>query len=243
VKRDVQSTPSRAGHALLGPWLVLLAACGSPDGATPMPEPLALDPDKIARATTVVLMPFLPVLAADAGAAPPGATVRLTNLDDTAPSASTVAEADGSFRFDLGESVQTGDELRLQAVLGGRRGPPLDFSTELGVSPSERHGCVVLQPGFELTFEPDSRARLEFQNRCATEVLIDAPRARLGLPEFELGMTALPTSIARNATGSVEVVLSAANGPELEETLLLDVTAEGRVFRTAITLYFPGAPP
>lgn len=221
---------------------LLLLACSSPRGATPMPEPLSIDPNRFPNIVVANSDRFVEAISGDTGAAPSRALVRLTNLDSASDSLTTVADAQGRFYLDLGELVRTGDELRLQAVRDGERGPPLDLQTDPFVAPSERHGCVGVFPGSELVFTA-ARAELEFTNLCVSDVSIANARTRLGAAEFRGVAPELPLVLQPNESARVEVLLDLESGAELEEILFLDVTAEGRALRYPVTLYFPGAAP
>ena len=92
-------TPSRAVCKI---WLLTLSVlcalgCSGPRDATPLPEPPALSPDRIGIPKVMMVASTGIPLEGLAGAAPPNALVRVTNLDSSAAPVSVNAAANGAF--------------------------------------------------------------------------------------------------------------------------------------------------
>jgi hypothetical protein len=214
--------------------------CSGPRDATPLPEPPALNPDRIG--ITVGLIPATTIIwiTAAPSAAPANALVRVTNLDSTDPTVSTTALANGAFEIRV--PGEAGDELRFQALVGEQRSLPVDLiyapATTTGFMSSPRHSCVSLSPGFELLFGSAGSQELSLHSTCAGNVGIANPRQRRELPAFSL-VTPLPLDVSPGATGTLGVAFSGANAAEVEDTLLFDVTSDGATLRYPITLAAP----
>jgi hypothetical protein len=178
----------------------------------------------------------------ESGAVPPKATVRVTNLDSTAGAVATTADAQGAFLLTV--SAESGDELRFQAVLDGQRSAPVDLIYTLTdsalreLSPSPRHACVSLSPGFELSFDTPGAESLLFSNACSQPLTLSNPRQRLGLEDFVL-VTPLPLVVDDAASATADVEFSPTAAAEREDVLFLDLAAGDSVFRYPITLIAP----
>jgi hypothetical protein len=227
-------------------WLVALVSalcalgCSGPRDATPLPEPPALNPDRIG--ITVGLIPATTTIwiTAAPNAAPANALVRVTNLESTGPTISTTAMANGSFEIRVPGEV--GDELRFQALVGAERSPPIDLiyvnEAPTGFRMSARHSCVSLSPGFELLFASAGSQELTLRSTCAGTLSVANPRQRRPLAAFSLE-TALPLDVSAGGTGSLSVAFSGATAAEVEDTLFVDVTNDGVTLRYPITLAAP----
>jgi hypothetical protein len=176
-------------------------------------------------------------LAGSAGAATPGAQLRVLNLDDAAvPLATGTAAADGSFQLTV--LATSGDELRVSAVLDGLRSAPVDFlyTFELRdvLSQSPRHTCVTLQPGFELELS-SGRASVRFHNGCGEPVQLAAPRFRTGT-DFVL-LTELPLVVAAGESAAVELQPRTAPPPAREDVWFTEVTLGSTPIRYPIGVF------
>jgi hypothetical protein len=222
-------------------WAVLaasaaLSACFGPQVGTPVPEPPTLDVTKIKLPEGIMPATLGPVgVLGQAGAASPRAVIRLTNLDSGAASVATTADDEGAFQATI--VLESGNELRVQAVVAELRSEPVDFTYALGkLVPSERHPCIAVSPGFELAFAESGSRPLVIANSCADPVTIADPRQRLGLADFQL-TTALPVDVAAGASGSLDVAFQRADVAEREDVLFLTLTLPGQARRYPLTLF------
>ena len=217
-----------------------LAACG-PGVATPIPEPPTLQLGRIGP-------PEEPKAESSAaggrhiygnrGAAPVGATLRVTNLDRTDPASVSMVESDGS--FDISVVVEDGEELRFDWSRGDERGAPQDARfvkdpSYYHVLPSERFACLTLTPGFVVDFGMANQRILSLDNGCASSESLTAPRLRRGLPNFSLP-SALPVSLAPSDSVPLELTATHDRAATTEDTLFFDVTSDGKAIRYPITL-------
>jgi hypothetical protein len=227
-------------------WLLALLsslgviACSGPRGATPLPEPPALDPARIGipdRVTTA--FPSLSLMGSK-GAAPANAVVRVTNLDSMADPVATSADGSGAFTIVVGGVP--GNELRFQALLDGERSSPLDFVYNDGfpatLTVSPRHACVSLTPGFELSFDTAGTQSLTLGSSCAGSLNVSNPRQRRGSTAFTL-TTPLPLEVAPSGEAVLNVESSATAGSGEEDALFLDLGVAGGVLRYPVTLVAP----
>jgi hypothetical protein len=228
-----------------GAWL-LVSACG-PGVATPMPEPPAavfdlggVDKDPLSGVEPATGGDSKYVTGAR-GTVPGGATVRITNLDQTTLVFATTAELDGSF---LGVAIaQPGDELRFEWVKDGVHSEPADgivlekpaAARTLGVRPSARFDCVTLAPGYALDLSSETSRTLTIQNDCDQSVTLANPRARLGLTDFSLSQT-LPLELAANERSELSFVFTRAQDGPREDVWFVDVTLGAESVRYPITL-------
>ena len=209
-----------------------------------MPEPPALDPTKVGEQPMIfVTNDGVVSLGGEPGATAPRTTVRITNLDDTAAPIETRAGADGSFQVTL--EVPLGDELRLQPILGGERGAPLDLlrATDGTFVPSPRHDCFRIESGLELEFAGVRGGSVEteavqLENGCDQEASVDSSGTRLGLTAFALG-TNLPIVVPPQSSATVLVERDSTVTDEQEDVLFLTVNIDGVGRRYPITLFAP----
>ena len=224
-----------------------LAACG-PGVATPIPEPPTLVLSRIGPPE--LEMPETATageghrLFGRRGSAPPGALIRVTNLERMDLPSVTTVKPDGSFEISV--VVVDGEELRFDWLRGTERGAPQDahFIKDVvwsHVEPSARFACLELSPGFELDFAQGTTQALGVQSSCAASVSLSAPRARLGLADFQLP-TQLPLSLLSNESVALRVGLNRTQTGALEDTLFFDVTLGSEMLRYPVTLVAPALP-
>lgn len=207
-----------------------VAACG-PEGATPVPEPPALQADKL-FAPVSVASPGRATLAGSAGAAPPRSVIEIIALDSPEPPTATTAAQDGSFSV----SVLPG-ELRAVAIVDGRRSSPLDFSLTGGVAvPSARLDCLRVAPALLQSAARGSATRFTMTNGCPSPVSLSNARTRTLSPVFVYD-AALDTTLAVNASASISVSVAANANLTDQELLFVDVGYEGSVVRYPLGVY------
>jgi hypothetical protein len=241
----------RARHALAsstlmtaGVWL-LASACG-PGVATPMPEPptvfdLSGFMDPLTAAMNTPLDSRVLVVETGRGNVPPGATVRVTNLDTTDPVVAGPGTAQGGFKVDL--IVADGQELRFEWVNGAEHSAPADGiisrSDPLGQSfrltPAARFACLALTPGFALDFSGTAHATLGIENGCDDAVQLSNPRSRLTLADFALPAT-LPADIPAGESAEITVDFTRGAAGLREDVLFFDATLAGTTIRYPVTL-------
>ncbi len=241
---------SRASLPLV---VIVLAstACSGPRDATPMPEPPSMDLSKVrpdmeivgeAIGTDSTLTTIIP-LEGQPGAAPPGSVLLVTPLDTALAPVAQSVEQDGSFN-EFTVPGEMGDELRFQVVLGEERGTPQDAyyigpsPTEPYLTPSLRHDCLDLQPGYEVTFRDTGVAMLTLSNGCDAEITVANARSRTASPGSRTS-TALPLTIAAGGSVSLSLEYQGSAFESSEDTLFFDITLEGRAIRYPITLFAP----
>jgi hypothetical protein len=218
--------------------LVLWSTAGALGcGATPMPEPPSIDGGRIGPAPVGVIAlsePHQVPIAGQPGAVTPGATLRAINLDRDVPVVSATVAADGSFSSSV--LASNGDELRLQALLGGMRSAPADFLyTSMGgdqLTPSPRFACLALSPGYDLDVPASGSARLHIENACDGAVTVTNPRFRSG-GRFTVD-TPLPLDIPAGGEGALDVRLTS---PGAEDVLFLDLTQGTQTLRYPVGLF------
>lgn len=221
-------------------WVLpaLALGCGT-QGATPLPEPPALNPDKIVPQTgiaTPAMWPALFLFVGEGGAAPPRATVSVTNLDDQRPSFAANSNDLGAFSLQV--VVSPGDELRFEAILENQqRSAPLDFVFGTSsLTPSERFGCVTLQPGLGLPFAAAGPQRFVLVNDCPTSITVQSASERLSLADFTL-TTTLPLAIPAGDSATLSVEFAPSSTPPQQDVLFLVLDDGSRALRYPITLY------
>jgi hypothetical protein len=204
-----------------------------------MPEPPSIDGGRIGPgmvSISVLSEPHAVPLAGEPGAASAGAVVRVLNLDLELPAVSATAATDGSFAISVLASA--GNELRFEAIRQGQRSAPADFLYTSGagdqLSPSPRHDCLTLSPGFDLDVPPTGAATLQLDNGCSESITIDAPRFRSG-GAFTLD-TPLPLVVAAGGAEEIELRQSAATAAA-EDVLFVDATRAARTLRYPIGLF------
>ncbi len=213
----------RLPRALASSLALAAAACG-PQVATPLPEPPSLDGRTI---TTGDIVPVVNndsrTFSATPGAATPGATVRVLNLDRTTPAVATTVNADGSFTVSVPASL--GEELRVEAINEAGRSAPIDFIyAQPTLLPSPRHACISLTPGPFVPFVAAGSSTLVIQNDCDEAVLLSGARTRLGSAEFPVP-TNIPTEIPAGETASIELTFTRTNTnfSAAEDVLFIDL--------------------
>jgi hypothetical protein len=251
MPRSRPSRATRAQHALAssalmtaGVWL-LASACG-PGVATPMPEPptvfdLSGFMDPLAAATKTPLDSRVLVLEASRGNVPPGATVRVTNLDTTDSVVAGPGNAQGGFEVDL--IVTDGQELRFEWVNGTEHSAPADaiisrpdpLGESYRVTPAPRFACLELSPGFALDFNGTTHATLGVENACDEAVQLSNPRRRLALPDFALSST-VPTEVGPGESAQIGADFTRSATGLREDVLFIDVTLADTTIRYPITL-------
>jgi len=228
-----------------GVWL-LASACG-PGGATPMPEPPAAAFD-LNGVDQGVLPVTEPTTAGDAkyvtgapGTVPAGATVRITNLDQTTMVYATTAGADGSF---LAVAVaRAGEELRFEWTLNGQHSQPADgiviekdaLARTIGVRPSPRFECLKLTPGYALDFAEEGSQTLELKNDCEAPLTLANARPRLGLGDFEVSST-LPVELAAGESTRLDFAFTRGADGLREDVWFVDLSRAAETIRYPITL-------
>jgi hypothetical protein len=226
-----RSLARRTSLLLSAVSIAVLAACGAPRGATPMPEPPALDPSHLDSVSPLVNPESTVTIAGEAQAATPHATVRVTDLDrQDAPVATTAAD-NGSFTLVI-PAAQT-DELRLELLLQTQRSVPYDFIASAVRTPSARHACVELSPG--LSVDVSANQSLVITNHCASSLEVANPRLRLGLPQFALPSN-LPVTLSTEQSTTIALGYTPV-GDAAEDILFLDLTLSGQTFRYPIGLF------
>jgi hypothetical protein len=211
-------------------------ACG-PGAATPMPEPPSIDVSRVGNGGEVYPLtgPAPIALVGDVGAAPPHATVRVLNLDDTRDAVATTADADG--RFSLGIIANAGDELRFEARTNDGFSEPVDARVEgdlSGVVVSQRPDCFVLESGYALEVTPGATGTVRLTNECTGDLSVDEVRLRLGNAGFGSDVTT-PLSLAPNESATVNVQLTPGAMPA-QDVLFLDVAISGQAVRYPVSL-------
>jgi hypothetical protein len=154
---------------------------------------------------------------------PAGATLRATNLDDSAAPVDAIAGSDGAFALELRGNV--GDELRLQVIgAGGRRSSPVDVVVVDGAQPTAATRPLTAC----LRFDPEGWSSirgslpLSVENGCEAEVGVEAVRLRD--PSDPIAIEPMPP-LAIPAGTSIAIEL-AMTGPLLggEAVVIVDIT-------------------
>jgi len=232
LKRRLARVAHCASSALL--LSSLLAGCG-PGAATPVPEPPALQTDKIGIPAMIAVAGGTLTLQGAAGAAPPHATILVTDLDATTAAVATSAAEDG--RFAITVPTNDGDEQRLVALVDGVRSRPFDFkSVANALVESPRPSCLTVTPGLLASVRANSKVSFKFENSCNGVVTLQAPRSRTGdaAVSFDTQFTA---SIASGASASFVVNVAASAAPTLDEVVFIDVAVEGQTIRYPLGVY------
>jgi hypothetical protein len=213
-----------------------LAACSAPEAATPVPEPPALDASRIGTGIGPLTDDGRIEVVGVPGATRGEAAVRATNLDSAAAPVESQAARDGSFSLEI--ELGNGEELRLQAFSETGRGAPLDWLlTEAWLELSPRHVCLDVG-ALELRFDASGSASLELRNACSENVSVEAPRWRVGLPDFSVP-EAFPLVIGPDQSDRLVVDFERQAPGEREDVLLVDIAVEGRTLRHAINVFAP----
>lgn len=160
---------------------------------------------------------------------PPGATLRVLNLEDTTDPIETPINDDGSFEVLF--SVAIGDEVRLQVFADGQRSDPFDVRVEDDEAPPVRaeRALACLQLPLEIDLASGSGI-LRIENTCTTPVELTAPTLRRPIAGLVAGEgldwpATLPSGerldVVVEADGSVtlpleEVVFVRATSPSVD---------------------------
>jgi hypothetical protein len=203
--------------------------------ATPVPEPPDLDPpntDLFLVQTVPSLVDTIVELNGEPGAAEPGATLRIVDLDSTQPPVDTLVGPDGSFAVTV--NTTGGRELRVQLrTADGQRSPPVDLRVPPAMEPVRpevvtREPCLTVTPALELDFgnvdSGQATRSITLENNCGAELLLDTLELRVSTPAFVLG-NAPPLTIVDGERISLEVTFEPQSEGLTEEVLLIGASA------------------
>jgi hypothetical protein len=201
------------------------------------------------------------VVGGPGSASPPGATVRVYNLDSDAPAVETAVRDDGS--FDVYVSASPTDELRIQVIADSSRSEPADTGPEeidttatpsgggappdyLGgggtggqpgaVGGLDSAGCVLLDPPAELVVE--QTGTLQVTNRCDYAIQLASPYLRVASPDITLGAERVWPAALEPGASLLFTVAIAPGSAFVEEIFFVTVSAPDYE-RHAITLRTP----
>lgn len=221
--------------------LGLLSALAASCVVSPQPSPpdVIFDGDRLGLTAAVELVSSAVGFEAQPGTVTPAeGEVLVTNLDtDDAPSTVKV-RPDGSFT--LAVPGIDGQTFRFQAKNGSARSEPFDVAVSLsgqGLSAAQVNpACLVLEPARWVALEGLGDARsIVLRNQCTGALSTKAPRLRRGLAGFSFS----PTPPIQLGPGEqTTLTVRAGEGPEVEDVMLLDVTAPFPL-RRALTLTVP----
>jgi hypothetical protein len=214
---------------------LLSIACEGPRGASPLPEPPAIDGSRIGVENSIVPVSF-PAdieIVGERDSASPGATLRVTNLDTTDDPVTTTVTDDG--RFSVLVTVTPGDELRFEAFRAEYRSDPVDLVFDDGPLPAPRHDCITLTPGYLVEFDGSTAESLFIDNQCDSPAVVQDPRFRLGLSDFEL-TTALPVTIEPSRSTSLRFSFDPQAAGIREDVFFTDIDVNGEVLRYPVGL-------
>lgn len=210
---------------------VFVAACG-PEGATPVPEPPALQADKLFVPVSVA-SPYGASLDGSPGAAPARALVEVTALDSTEPPVATTAAEDGSFSV----SVLPAGELRAVAIVLGRRSQPLDFSVVANqVAKTPRPDCLRVAPALLTSAPRGGTARFTITNACTAPVTLGNARTRTASPNFAYD-SAFKATMPVNGSATISVTVAPSAALTDQEVLFIDADVDGTLFRYPLGVY------
>lgn len=226
---------SRLSKLLLAFGLLSLG-CEGPRGASPLPEPPAIDGSRIGFGHSIApaSVPADIELTGDRASASPGATLRVTNLDTTDEPVTTTVADNGSFTILV--SVSPGDELRFEAFRGDYRSEPVDLVIDSELTPAPRHDCIALTPGYVLEFDGSTAESLFIDNQCDAAAVIQDPRFRLDLPDFALTTAALPVTVEPGRSTSLRFNFAPQAAGPREDVFFVDIDVNGEVLRYPIGL-------
>jgi len=181
------------------------------------------------------------VLETGRGNVPPGATVRVTNLDTTDPIVAGPGTPEGGFEVDL--IVTDGQELRFEWVSGTEHSAPADaiisrpdpLSQSFRLTAAPRFACLKLTPGFALAFNGTTDATLGIENACDDAIQLSNPRSRLALTDFALPAT-VPANVPAGESAEIAVDFTRSAAGLREDVLFVDVTLGATTIRYPITL-------
>jgi hypothetical protein len=211
--------------------LAALIVCAVGCEISPKPEPpdATLDPNRVdvdapelgtespTRGDGVV------VSGGPGAASPPGATVRVYNLDSTDTCVESVVGEDGSFEVVVPGAP--GDEIRIQVIADGARSELADaevpLDTEIdgapGTAGSLSSDCVQIEPPAELVLGSEPGI-IEIRNSCTAEVVVEAPTTRVEPSALVVGGgVGWPATVVpgESLSVTVEVVAGAAFEEEI----------------------------
>ena len=215
----------------------LSLACEGPRGASPLPEPPAIDGSRIGFGNSIApaAVPADIELVGDGASASPGSTLRVTNLDTTDEPVTTTVTDEG--RFSILVSVSPGDELRFEAFRGELRSDPVDLIIDSsGLTPGPRHGCIAFTPGYAVEFDGSTAESLFIDNQCGAPAVVQDPRFRLALPDFALSTPALPVTVAPGRSASLRFGFEPQAAGIREDVFFADIDVDGEVLRYPIGL-------
>ena len=204
---------------------------------TPVPQPPALDPPD---ATRIVheMVGSVPELRGEPGAAEPGTTLWIVNLDRADDPVTAIVEPDGSFSVFV--LAMAGEELRVQARDGDDRSRPLDLLVPRGEIARPTEGCLALEPALELRLADPvdvgatSAGTVRVSNECGAEVRLDAVELRRPSSAWTVE-TPGPVAIPAGGATDLRVRFAPGSAGSDEEILFLRVGAPD-VDRRPITL-------
>lgn len=217
--------------------IALLTAIASGCSLRPQPEPPPVPPGPEINADLLTAFPNGPAaLAAGTiegapGAVPPGAVVRVYNLERPVPNSETVADLDGSFSLEL-DSTE-GDEVRLQAITDENRSRPLDVIIQsVGQTPvpAERAlgTCLSVAPTQELAFDTVATGGLVERtilvaNGCAFPIVVSSANMRAPIDGLSLTPDAIvPRTVPPGTSMTIDVRYAAPQTEgEVEDVALI----------------------
>jgi hypothetical protein len=215
---------------------LLSIACEGPRGASPLPEPPAIDGSRIGVGNGVApaSVPSDIEFVGERASASPGAVLRITNLDTTDDPVTTAVADDGSFSALV--SVSPGDELRFEAFRAEYRSDPVDLVFTDALSPAPRHDCIALTPGYLVEFDGSTAESLFIDNQCDSPAVVQDPRFRLDLPDFALTTAALPVTIEPGRSTSLRFSFDPQAAGLREDVFFTDIEVNSEVLRYPIGL-------
>jgi len=220
----------RAPARLMAATASLAAALAQGCSISPMPEPPAEQPTVDLGSVTTKLPHGtnepVTVEGGPGAASPPGAIVRVFNLDTADPPAESVVGSDGSFTIEL--NLDVGQEGRIQVLAETQRSSPIDFvAVGNGQPPAlatrPLADCLLLEPALELDAAMGSAVTVSSQ--CPSAVTIDSPVVRRLVPGFQVGTGgSWPAVLGSGDSLSVSVEFQASPGT-LEEIFFIQAAA------------------
>lgn len=219
--------------SLLG-WsfgVVATVGCGISPQPLPPGDELGVDASLLTLETSAVE----DVRLVGAPGSVQGATsLRITNLDGTAPFVDAVVDDEGALSQELDGGLA--DVLRLQALEGEERSEPLDVTgdgeAEPVAIPPVATPCLTLSPPLELVGEPVGLAdpvqvlEVVALNDCTTDVVLGGAALR-GTSSFTMltGPGAFPQQLTPGASFTVVVGFKSMTTGDFEDVLFLSLDA------------------
>ncbi|MEM6789085.1 MAG: hypothetical protein AAF928_11870 [Myxococcota bacterium] len=223
-----------------------LAAVTTTACATPIPQP---PPDDNLDVGSIGLPETWPTsgdalpLRGDPGAAPPGSTLRLTNLDRAdAPVVAVVAD-DGSFAASVPATRE--DVIRFQIITpDGARPEPVDVrvTSEFAFEVAPTLSCfeVARQRDFGATgvgnFALDT---FVLDNACSAPATVDQAAFRTGPAAFTFSGD-FPPAVDAGEAASFDIVFGPTGIGPFEQIVLVTVTIDGDRIRYPVSVYGRG---